>query len=66
VKLLQVKINDGSIQIFNSSTKKVRREIEEDIIDMYAHLTMFWDMVATIIDQHNRVQTKLMQFNTIL
>jgi hypothetical protein len=64
-KLHQVKIDEGSLQSFKESTEKVRNELEEAIIDMYAHLHMFQDIAATIIDQHSRVQTKLTQFNTI-
>jgi hypothetical protein len=44
---------------------KVRTELEEAIIDMFYHLHMFQYMVATIINQHGRVQNKLTQFNTI-
>jgi hypothetical protein len=50
---------------FRTKLEKVRTKLEEAIIDMYAHLHMFQDIVATIIEKHGIVKTKLTQFNTI-
>jgi len=55
-KLQQVEIDEGILQSFKESTKKFRIELEEAIIDMYAHLHMFQEIVATIIDQQSRVK----------
>jgi hypothetical protein len=64
-KLQQVKIDEGSLQIFKESTEKVRTKLEEAIIDMYSHLHMFQEISATIIDQQSRVKAKNTQMNTI-
>jgi hypothetical protein len=50
---------------FKASVEKVRKELEEAIIDMYAHLHLFQQEIATIIEKNNQIQTKLTQFNTI-
>jgi hypothetical protein len=39
--LQQVKVDEGSLQSFKTSMEKIRTELEEALIDMYAHLHMF-------------------------
>jgi hypothetical protein len=60
-----VKIDEGSLQSFKASAEKFRVELEEAIIDMYAHLHLFQQITTTIIEQHSQVQAKNTQFNTI-
>jgi hypothetical protein len=45
--------------------EKVRTELEEAITDMYAHLHVFQQLAANIMEQHNHVQTKNIQLTTI-
>jgi len=53
------------MQIFKSSADKVRKELEEAIIDMYAHIHLFQQEVSTIIDKNSQIQEKLTHFNAI-
>lgn len=64
-KLQQVKVDEGRLQSFKTSMEIIETELEEALIDMYAHLHMFQDLATIIIDQHSTVQTKLTQFNII-
>jgi ribosomal protein L24 len=64
-KLQQVKIDERSLQSFKISAEKVRNELEGAIIDMYAHLHLFQNVAAIIIDQNNQIQVKLTQYNII-
>jgi hypothetical protein len=64
-KLQQMKVDESSVQSFRESAEKVRTELEEAIIDMYAHLHLFQQVTTTIIDQHGQVQENLTQFNMI-
>jgi hypothetical protein len=57
-KLLQMKVDESSVQSFRESIEKVRIELEEAIIDMYAHMHLFQQETTTIIDQHGQVQAK--------
>jgi vacuolar-type H+-ATPase subunit I/STV1 len=63
-RLQQVKVDESSMQSFKASAEKVRKELEEAIIDMYAHLHLFQQEVATIIEKNSQIQEKLTQFNT--
>jgi cell division septum initiation protein DivIVA len=53
-KLQQVKIDERSLLNFKASAEKVRNELEGAIIDMYANLHLFQNVVATVIEQNNR------------
>jgi hypothetical protein len=64
-RLQQVRIDERNLQSFRVSDEKVRRELEEAIIDMYAHLHLFQEATAIIIEQNNQIQTKLTQYKTI-
>jgi hypothetical protein len=64
-KLQQVRIDERSLQSFKVSVEKVRSELEEAIIDMYANLHLFQDAVVIIIEKNNQIQTKLTQYKTI-
>jgi hypothetical protein len=63
--LQQVKIDERSLLNFNASVEKVRNDLEGTIIDMYANIHVFQNVSATIIDQINRIQMQLTQYNTI-
>jgi hypothetical protein len=43
----------------------VRNDLEGAIIDMYANLHLFQNVVATVIEQKNQIQMQLTQYNTI-
>jgi hypothetical protein len=64
-KLQQVKIDEGNLHSFKGNKKKVRSELKEYFIDMYAPLHMFQDLVVIIINQHSTVKRNLTQFNII-
>jgi small-conductance mechanosensitive channel len=64
-KLQQVRIDERSLQSFKVSVEKVKSELEESIIDMYANLHLFQNIAAIIIEQNNQIQTKLTQYKTI-
>lgn len=64
-RLERVRIDERNLQSFRVSAEKVRRELEEAIIDMYAHLHLFQEATAIIIEQNNKIQTKLTQYKTI-
>jgi hypothetical protein len=53
-KLQQVRIDERSLLSFKASVGKVRNELEGAIIDMYANLHLFQNIVATVIEQNNR------------
>jgi hypothetical protein len=61
----QVKVDESNMKNFKSSVDKVKRELEEAIIDMYVHLHLFQQVTTTIIEKNSQVQEKLTQFNTI-
>jgi cell division septum initiation protein DivIVA len=54
-KLQQVRIDERSLQSFKVSVEKVKSELEEAIIDMYAHLHLFQDVAMIIIEQNNQI-----------
>ena len=54
--LLQVKIDERSLLNFKASAEKVRNDLEGAIIDMYANLHLFQNVVATVIEQNNWIQ----------
>jgi len=58
-KLQQVNIDERILQSFKINVDKVRNELEGDIIDMYAHLHLFQNVSAIIINQNNRIQVKM-------
>jgi hypothetical protein len=58
-------VHEGNLHSFKTSIEKIKTELEEALIDMYAHLHMFQDLASIIIDQHRMVQTKLTWFNII-
>jgi hypothetical protein len=64
-KLQQIKVDERSLQSFKVSAEKVRNDLEGAIIDMYAHLHLFQDAAAVVIDQNNQIQMKLAHYNTI-
>jgi cell division septum initiation protein DivIVA len=64
-KLQQVWINERSILDFKASVGKVRNDLEGDIIDMYANLHLFQNVVATVIEKNNMIHMQLTQYNTI-
>jgi hypothetical protein len=64
-KLQQVRIEEISLQSFKVSVEKVRSELDEAIIDMYANLHLFQDTTAIIIEQNNQIQITLTQYKTI-
>jgi small-conductance mechanosensitive channel len=64
-KLQQVKIDERSLLNFKANVEKVRNELEGAIIDMYANLHLFQNVVATIIEQNDWIQMQLTQYNTI-
>jgi hypothetical protein len=47
------------MQSFKASAEKVRKEMEEAIIDMYAQLHLFQQEFATIIEKNSQIQVKL-------
>jgi hypothetical protein len=49
-RLQKMKVDEGSVHGFKESIKKSRTELEEAIIDGYAHLHIFQQAAATIID----------------
>jgi cell shape-determining protein MreC len=55
-RLQQVRIDESNLQSFKASAEKVRKELEEAIIDMYAHLHLFQQAIATIIEKNNQIQ----------
>jgi vacuolar-type H+-ATPase subunit I/STV1 len=58
-RLQQVRIDERTLQSFRGSVEKVRRELEQAIIDMYAHLNLFQEATTIIIENNNQIQTKL-------
>jgi len=64
-RIQQVKVDENNMQSFKASAEKVRKEMEEAIIDMYAHLHLFQQEVATIIEKNSQIKVKLAQFNMI-
>jgi cell division septum initiation protein DivIVA len=64
-RLQQVNIDERSLLNFKASAEKVRNDLEGAIIDMYANLHLFQNVVATVIDQNNQIQMQLTQYNTI-
>jgi hypothetical protein len=54
-----------NLQSFKVSVEKVRRELEEAIIDMYAHLHLFQEATRYNHRENNQIQTKLTQYKTI-
>jgi len=58
-------IDEIGMRKFRSSFDKVRRELEESIIDMYSHLHLFQRAYATIIEKKIQIQEKLIEFNMI-
>jgi hypothetical protein len=64
-RLQKVKIDERSLLNFKTSAEKVRNDLEGAIIDMYANLHLFQNVVATVIEQNNRIQMQLTQYNTI-
>jgi hypothetical protein len=61
-RLQQVNIDERSLLNFKASVEKVRNDLEGAIIDMYANLHLFQNVVAIVIDQNNQIQ---MQVDTI-
>jgi len=57
-RLQQVKVDESNMKIFKSSVEKVRKEPEEAIIYMYAHLNLFQQVSTTNIDKNSQVQEK--------
>jgi hypothetical protein len=64
-KLQQVRIDERSLLSFKASAGKVRNELEDVIIDMYANIHLFQNVAATVIEQNNKIQMQLTQYNTI-
>jgi predicted nuclease with TOPRIM domain len=64
-RLQQVKIDERSLLNFKANAKKVRNDLEGAIIDMYANLHLFQNVAATVIEQNDRIQMQLTQYNTI-
>jgi len=60
-----VKIDGDNVKEVKANVEKVREELEESIIDMYADLHLFQQTTTTIIEQHSQVQYKNTQFITI-
>jgi hypothetical protein len=48
-KLQQLRIDERSLLSFKASAKKVRNELEDEIIDMYTNLHIFQNVAATMI-----------------
>jgi hypothetical protein len=63
--LQQVNIDERSLLSFKANAKRVWNYLEGAIIDMYVNLHLFQNAVAIVIDQNNRIQVKLTQYNTI-
>jgi hypothetical protein len=55
-KLQKVRIDERSLLSFKVNTGKVRNELEDVIIDMYANIHLFQNIVATVIEQNNKIQ----------
>jgi predicted nuclease with TOPRIM domain len=64
-RLQQVKIDERSLLNFKTSMEKVRNDMEGAIIDMYANLHLFQNVAAIVIEQNDRIQMQLTQYNTI-
>jgi hypothetical protein len=64
-RLQQVRIDERNLQSFKSNVQKVRRELEDAIIEMYSHLHILHQATTTIIENNNQIQKQLMQYNTI-
>jgi hypothetical protein len=47
-----MKVEESTAQSFRASDEKLRAELGEATIDMYAHLHLFQEATTTIIDQH--------------
>jgi hypothetical protein len=60
-RLQQVRIDERSLLNFEVGTEKVRNELEGAIIDMYANIHRFQNVVATIIEQNDQIQMQLTQ-----
>jgi hypothetical protein len=57
------KIDERRLQSFKISAEKVRNDLEGAIINMYAHLHLFQNVI--IIDQNNQIHEKLTQYGII-
>jgi hypothetical protein len=57
-QLRHAKKNEGGLKEFKSCVEKAMTYLEETAIDMYAHIHVFQQLAAEIMDQHSRVQTK--------
>jgi hypothetical protein len=64
-RLQKVNIDERSLLNFKVSVEKIRNYLEGAIIDMYTNLHLFQNKVETVIDQNNRIQMQLKQYNTI-
>jgi hypothetical protein len=64
-RIQQVRINKISLLNLKPTRKKVRNDMEGAIIDMYANLHLFQNVVATFIEQNDRTQMHLTQYNII-
>jgi predicted nuclease with TOPRIM domain len=64
-RLKQVRVDESNLQSFKANAEKVRKELEEVIIDMYAYLHLFQQATATVIEHNTQIQAKLTQCNTI-
>jgi hypothetical protein len=64
-ELKEQKKDEGNLGEFKTCDEKVRIVLEEAIIDMYAHVHVFHQLAANIMEQRNCVQTKNTQLTTI-
>jgi hypothetical protein len=64
-KLQQLRIDERILLSFKANVGKVRNELEDVIIDMYANMHLFQNIVAIVIEQNNNIQMQLTQYNTI-
>jgi hypothetical protein len=64
-QLRHTKKDEGGLKEFKACVEKVRAELKETAMDMYAHLQVFQQLATQIIDQHSCVQAKNVQFVTI-
>jgi hypothetical protein len=65
-QLKHEKKEEGIMREFKAWIKNVRTMLEEDIMDMYAHLHVFQEVVSSIMEKQIHVHTKNIQLATII